>query len=113
MKTAINLIFMFALFGMIVVYPMYFYCLSVFGKSIARIHPRAWDDFLKKNSGNFIENSYKALNLSKNGTLEGTALSEPVMKCRKSAVFYLYLGAGLFMTVLMAGLFQSLVLGKY
>ena len=96
-----NAIFLLAFASMFVVYPLYFMELAAFGKMIRKEHAAYAD----KEGG--LATAYQALNLVKDGELEGVALSKAALSSHTRAKRFLYVGASAFLLVLFIGLADS------
>lgn len=102
-----NILFLVSLASMVVVYPMYFFELSGFGKVMRRDHPE-----LLGAGDNNLADVYGILNKVKGGQLGGTTLSPEAALAHSRAKRLLYLGATLFLVVLFIGLTDA-VLSKH
>lgn len=112
MKTLISVIFLLAMCGMFVVYPMYFYFLNEFKNLLASNHSDIWGRLVSSRKSN-LQAAYRALQLSKHGRIENIQLVVAVLVARKRAIITLYLGMFLFFIVLAIGLTESVKVGKY
>lgn len=112
MKILMSVIFLLAVCGMFVVYPMYFYFLNEFKNLLASNHPDIWNRLVSSNKPS-IQAAYRALQLSKHGKIENIQLSVAVLMARKRAIVALYLGVFLFLIVLAIGLAESVSVSKY
>lgn len=104
MNTFFNLLFLLSLGSMVIVYPMYFFSLSDFGKAILRDHPS-----LLGLGGANLNESYRLLQSVKAGQLSGVPLSAEALAAYSRAKRLLYVGATLFLIVLFIGLTDSLL----
>ena len=93
-----------SLASMVVVYPMYFFELSGFGKIMRRDH----SDLLG-GGGNNLTDAYGILHKVKGGKLDGVTLSPEAVLAHSRAKRLLYLGATLFLVVLFIGLTDAVL----
>ena len=113
MKTAISAIFLLAVCGMFVVYPLYFYFLNEFKNKLKADHSDIWSRLASSNPRSSLQIAYRALQLSKGGKIEDIKISDGVLLARRRAEITLYLGMLLFLVVLGIGLYESVSAGKY
>lgn len=109
MKAVIGAIFICAIFGMLIVYPMYFYALNEFKRKLIGLNQEAWERLSKRHFGIGVQSAYQALQLSRNGHIGDVQLCAEVMAARSRAVRLLYAGISLFMIVLGIGLTESVI----
>jgi hypothetical protein len=107
MSTLVSLIFLLSVAAMALVYPMYFFDLSAFGKIMVRDHSA-----LVGQQRLSLADSYKVLQSIKAGRLGDTPLSPEALLVHSRAKRLLYIGAALFMVVLFIGLTDA-VLSKH
>lgn len=103
-----KIIFLFAFISCLVVYPVYFYYLMKFGDRIKLEHPEEWSKISKKYHYSIFHTSYIAINKTKYHQILGKNLSDESIEARCKAVRFLYIGAALFLVVVVTALFESL-----
>lgn len=109
MKTLVGAIFICAIFGMLIVYPMYFYALNQFKRKLIELNQEAWGRLPKRYSNLGVQSAYQALQVSRNGHIGDVQLCAEVMAARSRAARLLYVGITLFMIVLGIGLTESVI----
>lgn len=108
MKTIIGALFIAAIAGMLVVYPMYFMALNEFKKKLIELNMDALKMLPGHRSKIDLRVAYQAIEASREGHIGGIRLCDEVMSSRRKAVKFLYIGMALFMIVLAIGLTDSI-----
>lgn len=109
MKAVVGAIFICAILGMVVVYPMYFYALNEFKRKLIDLNREAWDSLQSRRFELGVQSAYQALQASRNGQIGDVRLCAEVMEARRRAARLLYIGITLFMIVLGIGLTESVI----
>lgn len=104
MSALISLVFLMSLVTMVFVYGMYFFDLSAFGKIMVRDHSELVGARCLS-----LGDSYRILQAVKGGRLAGSELSSEALRAHVRAKRLLYMGASLFLVVLVIGLADAVL----
>ena len=111
MNILASILFLGALAGMLISYPMYFLELHVFAKRLQSHHPEAWARYSLVSTTvptNRMHFAYKALRDVRAGKIAGEPLHAEVRGSHLMATRLLYVGLTCFLVLLFVGLTDSL-----
>jgi len=109
MKILESIIFIFALMGILIVYPLYFVALSDFSKKLLESHKADLETSSQYDVNGGLAEAYRVLHSAKGGMIGDVKLCAEVMAERRGAIRLLYTGATLFLVLLSVILIESIL----